>query len=73
MWQGTNRSCEACESVKNTTKFKKPESEETFDILKRFLDCNSNNVTYIFGCKKCQFKFPCVGSAVTKIRFRFNN
>ena len=53
--------------------FKKAESEETFDILKGPLDCNSNNVIELFECKKCQFKFPYVGSTVTKFRFRFNN
>ena len=68
-----NRSCEVCESVKDTTKFKKAESEDTFDILKGPLDCNSNNVIYRFECKKCQFKSPYVGSTVTKFRFRFNN
>ena len=67
-----NRSCEVCESVKDTTKLE-PESEETFDILKGPLDCNSNNVVYLFECKKCQFKFPYVGSTVTKFRFGFNN
>ena len=46
--EGANRSCEVCDSVKDTTKFKKAESEETFDILKGPLDCNSNNV--IFDC-----------------------
>ena len=71
--EGANRSCEVCDSVKDTTKFKKAESEETFDILKGPLDCNSNNVIYLFECKKCQFKFPYVGSTVTKFRFRFNN
>ena len=30
-------------------------------------------MTYLFECEKCQFKFPCVGSTVTKFRFRFNN
>ena len=58
---------------KDTTKYKKAESEETFDILKGPLDCNSNNVIYLFECKKCQFKFPYVGSTATKSRFRFNN
>ena len=29
-----NRSCEVCKSVKDTTRIKKAESEETFDILK---------------------------------------
>ena len=71
--EGANRSCEVCNSVKDTTKFKKAESEETFDILKGPLDCNSNNVIYLFECKKCQFKFPFVSSTVTKFRFRFNN
>ena len=72
-YEGANRSCEVCESVKDTTQFKKPESEETFGILKGPLDCNSDNVTYLFECKKCQFKFPYVGSAVTKFPFRFTN
>ena len=52
---------------------KKTESEETFDILKGPLDCNSDNVIYLVECKKCQFKFPYVGSTVTKFRFRFIN
>ena len=63
---GANCSCKVCVSVKDTTKFKKAESEETFDILKGPLDCNSNNVIY-------QFKFPYAGSTFTKFRFRFNN
>ena len=71
--EGASRSFEVCESVKDTTKFKNAESEETFDILKGPLNCNSNNVIYLFECKKCQFKFPYVGSTVTKFRFRFNN
>ena len=71
--EGANCSCEVCESVKDTTKFKKAESEETFDILRGPLDCNSNNVIYPFECKKCQFKFLYVSNTVTKFRFRFNN
>ena len=42
-----NRSCKVCESVKDTTKFQKAELEETFDVLKGPLDCNST-VRYIF-------------------------
>ena len=72
-YDGENRSCKVCVSVKDTTKFKKAESEETFDILKGPLDCNSNNVIYLFECKKYQFKFPYTGSTFTKFRFRFNN
>ena len=70
--EGANRSCEVYESVKDT-KFKNAESEETFDIVKGPLDCNSNNVIYLFEYKKRWFKFPYVGSTVTKFRFRFNN
>ena len=44
----------------------KAESEETFDILKGPLACNSNNAIYLLECKKCQFKFSYVGSRVTK-------
>ena len=61
-WEGANRSCEVCESVKDITKCKKAESEKTFDILKGPLNCNSNNVIYLFECKKCQFKCPYAGS-----------
>ena len=68
-----NRSCEVFESVKETTKFKKAESEETFDILKGPLDCNCNNVICLFGCRKCQFKFSYGANTVTKSLFRFNN
>ena len=68
-----NRSCEVCDSLKDTVKFKKAESEETFDILKGPVDCNANNVICLFECKKCQFKFPYVGSVVTRFRLRFNN
>ena len=59
---------EVCKSVKDITKSKNAESKETFEILKGSLDCNSNSVTYLFECKKCQFKFPYVGSTVTKFR-----
>ena len=71
--RGANRSCEVCKSVKDTTKFKKAESQEMFDILKGPLDCNSKNVIYLFECKKFQFEFPYGASTVKKFRFRFNN
>ena len=52
---------------------KNSKSEETFNILKDPLDRNSNNVMCLSECKKCQFKFPYVGSTVTKFQFRFTN
>ena len=72
-WEGPNRSFEVWESVRDTTKFQKAELEETFGILRGPLDSNSNNVIYLFECKKCQFKFSYVGSTDTKFRFRFSN
>ena len=39
-----------------------------FHIVKDPLDCNSKNVIYLFECKKCQSKFPYVGSTVTAIK-----
>ena len=72
--EGANRSCEVSDSVKDTTKFYKAEPEETFKIFKGPLDCkNLKNVIYLSESKKCQFKFPCVGSTVRKFRFRYNN
>ena len=56
-WVGAIRPCEVCKSVKDKTKFKKAESGETSDILKGPLDCNSNNVTDLFECRKNRFKF----------------
>ena len=62
--EGKSKPCEeashsyaVCESVKDTTKFNQEVTEETFDILKSPLDCNSNNVINFFECKKCLFKF----------------
>ena len=42
--EGANRLSEVCESVKDTAKFRKAESEETFDIFKGPRHCNLNNV-----------------------------
>ena len=68
------RSCEVCKSVNDTTShFKRRDTDETFNILKGPLDCNSNHVIYLFECKQCQYRFPYVGSAKTKFRYRINN
>ena len=66
--EGKNRPCEGCKSVTDTTHFEKAESEETFDNLKGPLDCNSNNVIYLFKFRKCQFKFSHAGCIVTTIK-----
>ena len=70
---GGKRSCEVCKSVNDTSHFKRRDTSETFNILKGPLDCNSNHVIYLFECKKCQYRFPYVGSTKTKFRYRINN
>ena len=70
---GKKRSYEVCKSVNDTSHFKRRDTGETFNILKRPLDCNSNHVIYLFECKKCQYRFPYVSSTKTKFRYRINN
>ena len=70
---GKKRSCEVCKSVNDTSHFKRRDTNETFNILKGPLDCNSNHVIYLFECKQCQYRFPYVGSTKTKFRYRINN
>ena len=47
------RSCEVCKSVNDTSYFKRRDTDETFNILKEPLGCNSNHVIYLFECKQC--------------------
>ena len=49
---GKKRSCEVCKSVNDTSHFKRRDTNETFKILKRLLDCNSNHAIYLFECKQ---------------------
>ena len=70
---GKKRSCEVCKSVNDTSHFKRRDTDETFDILKGPLDCNSNQVIYSFECKQCQYRFPYAGSTKTKFRYRIKN
>ena len=70
---GKKRLCEVCKSVNDTPLFKRRDTNETFNILKGALDCNSNHVIYLFECKQCQYRFPYVGSTKTKLRYRINN
>ena len=72
MW-GKKRSCEVCKSVNDTSHFKRRDTNETFNILKGPLDCNSNHVIYLLECKQFQYCFPYVGSTITKFRHRINN
>ena len=67
------RCCEVCKSVNDTSNFKRRDTDKTFNILKGPLDCNSNHVIYLSECKQYQYRFPCVGSAKTKFRYRINN
>ena len=53
--------------------FKRRDRNETFNVLKHPLDCNSNHVIYLFECKQCQYRLPYVGSTKTKFRYRINN
>ena len=65
MW-GEKRSCEVCKSVNDTSHFKTRDTDETFNILKGSLDCNSNHVIYLFESKQCQYRLPYVGSTKSK-------
>ena len=67
---GKKRSCEVCKSVNDTSYFKRRDTDETFNILKGPLDCNSNHVIYLFECKQSQYRFSYVGSTKTKFRYR---
>ena len=70
---GKKRSCEVCKSVNDTPHFKRGDTNETFNILKGPLDCNSNHVIYLSECKQRQYRFPYVGNTKTKFRYRTNN
>ena len=73
LFGGKKRSCEVCKSVNDTSHFKRRDTNETFSILKGPLDCNSNHVIYLLGCKQCQYHFAYVGSTKTKFRYRISN
>ena len=70
---GKKHSCEVCRSVNDISHFKRRDTDETFNIMKGPLDCNSNHVIYLFECKQCQYCFPYEGSTKTKLRYRINN
>ena len=70
---GKTRSSEVCKSLNGTSHFRKRDTDETFNIRKGPLDCNSNHFIYLFECKQCQYRFPYVGNTKTKVRYRINN
>ena len=69
---GKKRSCEACKSANDTSHFKRRGTDEMLKIPKGQLDCNSNDVSYLFECKQWQYCHPHVGST-KKLRYRMNN
>ena len=62
-----------CKSVNDISHLKRRDTNETVNISKGSLDCNSNHVIYLFKCKQCQYHFPYVDSTKTKFRYRINN
>ena len=70
---GEKHSCEICKSVNGTSHFKRKATNDSFNILKGPLDCNSNLIIYLFEGKQCQYRFPDVGSTKNKFRYRINN
>ena len=62
-----------CKSVNDYFHVKRRGTDEMFNILKGPLDCNSNHVIYLFECKQCCYRFPYVGGAKAKVRYRINN
>ena len=65
---GEKRSFEVCKLVNDTFHFKRRDINETFNILKDPLNCNSNHVIYLLECKQCQYRFPYVGGTKTNFR-----
>ena len=53
------------------TKTQNKDKKETFDIRKGILDCSTNLVVYLIGCKSCFKQY--VGSIITLFRSHFNN
>ena len=65
------RNCQVCQFIVNTDTFSPITTDETFNINKVPLNCNSNIVVYLSECKKCKNSY--VGKAQTKFRMRLNN
>ena len=58
------RNCQLCQFIVNTDHFSPIITDETFEIDKGPLNCYSEKVVYLWGCKKC--KNPFVGKSSNK-------
>ena len=65
------RNFQVCQFIVNTDNFSPVTADETFEINKGPLNCNSKKVAYLSEFKKC--KNPYVGKAQTKFRMSLNN
>ena len=57
--------------IEETKTFQNKDKKETFDIRKGILNCTTNLVVYLIGCKSCSKQY--VGSIITLFRSHFNN
>ena len=62
--------CRTCDNVTCSQSFTSSVSKDVFKINHQ-LDCNSNNIVYLFTCKVCNLQY--VGQTCNKFRYRWNN
>ena len=67
---GKRPPCELCKLMKNTSTFKKQNSDEIYHIQKP-LNCNSKITVYLIECNQCWKQYT--GSSKTKFHYRANN
>ena len=61
-----------CHSIHTAPTFTTEACQEIFKIQSGPLTCNSKKVLYLLKCKVCG-EVPCIGTAKTIFRYRFNN
>ena len=66
------KTCLVCDSISITTTFTTEACQETFEIQKGPLNCDSEKELCLLKCKVCD-GVPYVGKAKTKFRYSFNN
>ena len=69
---GGKKTCLVCDSISITTTFTTEACQETFEIQKGPLNCDSEKMLCLLKCKNCG-GVPYVGKAKTKFRYSFNN